>query len=113
MSVWQIIHCGFDLLAAFIVIGLALETTPGAALRPNHPQRQWAMMRRLAYGMMSICLFARAMMILDPRMATQEWEALTGVGIVLPVLFFLVMRASGAVKQDEYVGFHWRNRRTR
>jgi hypothetical protein len=110
MSVLQIVHCLFDVLVTFVLMGLAWETTNDHSFFGT-PQQKWAAMRRLAYAMMGLGFFARAMMIAEPRMNLQVTDLLSAAFIALPILFFLAVRALGLVSQDSWVGLNgYRNR---
>jgi hypothetical protein len=108
MTVLQIMHCLLDVGVAVLLMSLAWESTKSASFRDS-PQRQWAAIRRIAYAVMAVSFFARGMIVIDLRWRGPWLDLLSGLGISLPVLFFLIVRHLGLVDQDHWVG--WRHRR--
>lgn len=103
MTVLQVIHCSFDVLVTFVLIGLAWETTDDWSFFGTR-QQKWAAYRRIAYSLMGVGFFARAMMIAEPRMDVQIADLLSAACIAGPIVFFLAVRALGLVSQDHWMG---------
>lgn len=101
--------CALDLIAAFVIICLMLETTQQASVHGFfHGDRQsiWAMIRRLVYVSVAIALFAKSVYIYEGRIYVQGPEAWIWLVLLCAIIIFPAFRALGLVDQDKWVGFH-------
>lgn len=109
---FELAHALLDVCVAFILVSFAWETTQHASFRAN-AQLRWSAIRRVSYAIMGVSFFARGMAVVEPAWQTQVVDLLSGLGITLPMIFFLWLRNMGVVDQDRWIGFRRRQKMTK
>jgi hypothetical protein len=107
------IVCLLDLVAAFAIICLMLETTRHASIHGfirGDAQSVWALIRRVIYSFVAIALFAKSVFLAEGRIVMQPADVAIWMVIVFALIIFPALRAAGVVDQDRWVGFHRRKR---
>lgn len=100
--------CVLDLVAAFVIVALMLETTRHASLSGfilGDAQSRWAFFRRIVYTAVAIALFAKSLFILDGQIRMQTPDAVIWLVVLAALFIFPALRAAGVVDQDRWVGF--------
>jgi hypothetical protein len=99
--------CGIDLIAAFVILALMVETTPDASLHglfAGDPQSKWAMFRRSMYAAVAIALFAKGLLVLEGRTSMDFANAVIWFTVLFAVIVFPTLRAFGFINQDRWIG---------
>lgn len=108
---WNVLICGLDLVGAFVIICLMLETTRHASVGGfirGEAQSRWAMFRRIVYSLVAIALFAKSVFIIDGRISLNPQDAITDAVVLFALIIFPALRALKVVDQDQWVGFRRR-----
>ena len=110
-SVWNIIVCGVDIIAAFTIIGLMAETTRPFTLRGVSAGGDdfWYLIKRMIYGIVAIALFAKSLMVADGQITFNWFNAIIWLILLFTVLVFPAFKAFGIVEgNDHWRGFHFK-----
>lgn len=100
--------CGLDMIGAFVIVALMLETTKRASIEGfirGDAQGRWAMFRRAVYALVAIALFAKSIFILDGKISVQPLDGAIWIVVLFALFVFPALRAFGVIDQDRWLGF--------